>query len=787
MPDFEKEYQKLNDQQRKAVDTIDGPLLVIAGPGTGKTQLLSLRVANILAKTDASPENILCLTFTNKAANNMRQRLGQLIGAPGNRVPIRTFHSFAAELMSLYPEYFWNGASLTHVPDAVQVELITDILSSLPLDNPLALKFAGNYTALSDVQNGLRLAKEAGLTPDKLRSLLKLNLTHIDILEPELVELCSEKLSYKKLDELAEKVATLPDQNVDANTRPLIALTTVIKESFAEARQRDEGTNKTAHVSKWKSKLITTVSGQKGMFEERKRNAWWLALCDVYQKYRDQLHERGFYDYSDMIIEVITQLEQHADMRASAQERYLYVLIDEFQDTNAAQLRLAHLIADHYAAEGKPHIMAVGDDDQSIYKFNGAELSNMLGFRRSYPSSKLVILTDNYRSSQAILDTSEQIISQATERATNIESDIEKNLTARNEPQGKSNIQHVSYPTAEHQYYGMAEKVKHAYHAGGSVAVLARNHDSLRTIAATLQSRDVPIRYEQQQSIFEQEAVQQIVLVAQIANALAMGDEPTANPYLAQLLQHPLWQIKPEMLWNLAITNRRTAHWISSLIDHSDTHLQTLGQWFLWLGRQSSYQPLPRMLEYIIGLKASEHITSPIRQHFLQHTSVDTPYLSALSGTQQLIGLAYEFSQQGRATLADFVRLIEVSQANGRAIVDESLFVSAPEAVELLTVHKAKGLEFDSVFIIDAMDSVWRPNHSGRKPPINLPLKPHGDDIDDYIRLMFVAVTRAKQDVTIGSYFTGGTGNSVLPSAIIRDIIVAEQAALPTPARQLVF
>jgi DNA helicase II / ATP-dependent DNA helicase PcrA len=774
--DFQREYNRLNQQQQKAVDTIDGPLLVIAGPGTGKTQLLSLRVANILARTDASPENVLCLTFTNKAANNMRSRLTSLVGPEGSRVPIRTFHSFAAELMNLYPEFFWNGAKLTNVPDAVQLEIITSILGSLPLSNPLALKFAGAFTGVRDVQDGLRLAKEAGLTPDKLRSLIQLNVKYLDIIEPQLVEICSQKLQYKKLDDFAARVAELPDQTTDETTRPLVALTTVLKESFAAARAKDEGTNKTTHVSKWKARLVTTVNGQKGMFDERKRNAWWLSLCDVYQKYRDHLHTLGYYDYADMIIEVITQLEHHPDMLASAQERFQYVLIDEFQDTNAAQLRLAHLIADHYTAEGKPNIMVVGDDDQSIYKFNGAELSNMLGFRRSYPTCDVVVLTDNYRSSQAVLDFSEQIITQASERVTTREADIQKVLVARNEPKSPGTIRHISYPTADHQYHSIATEIAATFNdKAGSVAVLARSHESLRRVAATLQQANIPIRYEQQQSVLDQEAVQQTMLVARVAVAIASGDQALVNQYLSILLCHPVWKIPAETMWRLAIQNRTRKDWLGSLLEHSDEHLQTMGQWFLWLGQQSQQKPLPRMLEHILGLVASDHMTSPIREYFLQQGTVDTPYIAALSGMRQLLGLAQDFSKQGHSTVSDLIRLVDVTLDNGNVLADESLFVSAPHAVELMTIHKAKGLEFDSIFIIDAMDSIWRPINNGRKPPVNLPLKPSGDDLDDYIRLMFVAVTRAKQNVTISSFYTTTGGEATLPSAIIRDILETDR------------
>jgi DNA helicase-2/ATP-dependent DNA helicase PcrA len=770
MSSFDDDYKKLNAAQKKAVDTIDGAVLVIAGPGTGKTQLLSLRVANILDKSDALPDSILCLTFTNKAANNMQQRVTRLTGPAGHRVMIKTFHSFAAEVMNLYPEYFWNGAALTNVPDAVQLEILTDILSSLPLENPLALKFAGQFTSIRSVQDALKLSKEAGLTPEKLKLLVNLNVKYIDKIEDELVDVCSERLSYKKLDELALRISQLPEQNTDELTRPLIALSTVIKEEFETAHSLDSGTKKTKNTSAWKSRWIKSIEGIKGMHEERKRNDWWLHLSDVYENYRNILHARGFYDYSDMIIEVITQLEQRPDMRADIQEKFQYVLIDEFQDTNAAQLRLAHLVADHEAQEGNPNIMAVGDDDQSIYKFNGAELSNMRGFKRSYPEAKEYILTENYRSSQAVLDFSKLVIEQASERLSTTNPAMTKTLISMNPPKMPSIIEHISYPTKEHEYYGIAKLIGTAK-KNGSVAVLARSHESLRSIASALHQQNVPVRYEQQQNVLEQPLIVQINYVSEIVIALGEGDEATSNKFLPLVLAGTAWQIEPLELWQLAVQNRHNPHWLESMLSSKNGQLQTIAHWLLWLAGEAKTLALPQMLELIIGLRASEHLTSPLRRYYLEADDIDTPYLANISAVRKLTGLAQDFCKQGEAMLADFMRLINVSIENERIITDESLFVTAEDAVELLTVHKAKGLEFDSVFIIDAMESIWKPSSNGRKPPANLPLRPSGDNFDDYVRLMFVAATRAKKDIYIGSYYTSEAGQEALPSAIIRDVL----------------
>ncbi len=773
MGNFSKEYDMLNVEQKKAVDATEGAVLVIAGPGTGKTQLLSLRVANILEKSDSLPQNILCLTFTNKAANNMQLRLSKLVGAAARKVMISTFHSFAAEVMNLYPEYFWQGARLINVPQAVQYEIITNILSALPLDNPLALKFAGQFTSTKDVLDGLRLAKEAGLTPDKLRALIEHNISYINTVESELVEICSERLSYKKLDELALRIEELPMQHTDDLTRPLSALSTVILESFEAAHSADEATAKTRNTSAWKSRWIKSVEGKKGMYDERKRNDWWLALADVYESYRNALHARGFYDFSDMIIEVITQLERRPDMLADIQERFHYVLIDEFQDTNAAQLRLAHLVADSYTSEGNPNIMAVGDDDQSIYKFNGAELSNMLGFTRSYPKAQIFVLTDNYRSSQKVLDVSMEVIKQASERVTTKYAAITKELVAKNPPAASSNIKHLSFPTKEHEYYGVAKAIKLA-HKKGSVAVLARSHDSLRKVALALRSQSVPVRYEQQQSVLEQPIIKQVLLISEIITAISTGDEALVNTYIPKLLTYDTWHITPSILWKLALQNRNNTHWLESMENSTDEYLMSIAQWLLWLAGKSQSEPLVRMLEYIIGLSASEHMTSPLRRHYLEATAVDTPYLAGISAISKLITLAQEFSTHGSASIEDFVRLMRVSHDNNQTITDQSLFVTSSDAVELLTIHKAKGLEFDSVYIVDAMESNWKPSSRGRKAPSNLPLRPAGDNYDDYVRLMFVAMTRAKRDLTIASYYTNEAGDEAVPSSIIRDILPAE-------------
>src|SRR3989338_828610 len=175
MSQFEKRYSQLNPEQKKAVDTIEGPVMVVAGPGSGKTELLSLRVANILRKVDIRPGNILCLTFTDAAAFNMRQRLVGLLGRDAYRVAIHTFHTFGVEVINRYPEYFYNGAIFLPADDATQTEILEGIFQKLDYGNPLHSEHQGRFVYLNPVKKSIEYLKKAGLSPDEFNQILEAN------------------------------------------------------------------------------------------------------------------------------------------------------------------------------------------------------------------------------------------------------------------------------------------------------------------------------------------------------------------------------------------------------------------------------------------------------------------------------------------------------------------------------------------------------------------------------------------------------------------------------------
>jgi ATP-dependent DNA helicase UvrD/PcrA len=423
--------------------------------------------------------------------------------------------------------------------------------------------------------------------------------------------------------------------------------------------------------------------------------------------------------------------------------------------------------------------MAVGDDDQSIFAFNGAELSNMLGFESMYPTAKTVVLTDNYRSTQSVLNAAESIISQADDRLVYRLPELTKKLKAVTE-QSEGNIEHIKYPSREHQLNDIAKRIKQTWESdtNQSLAVLAHNHNSLKRISSFLQEAGVPIRYEQQNNILDQQLVQQVYILAELIDSISLGDTRHANYYLSTLLAYPAWKVDPKDLWKTATENfAKNSSWLDSLLNSSNKGMKSIAEWLLWLSMEAAGEPVPVMVEYLVGLREGKHMLSPLKEYYLSLRDIDSSYLESLSGLSVLQNLIFEFaatSSAGTPKLRDFVRFMRVNKELGRQVVDESWFVSSEKSVQLLTIHKAKGLEFDSVYLLDAIENDWEPRRFGRKPPANLPLQPYGEHFDDYVRLAYVAATRSRRSFIVSSYVNDEKGQKLLSSPIFETINLTE-------------
>jgi len=229
-----------------------------------------------------------------------------------------------------------------------------------------------------------------------------------------------------------------------------------------------------------------------------------------------------------------------------------------------------------------------------------------------------------------------------------------------------------------------------------------------------------------------------------------------------------MWKVSPRALWAQSIENYKGADWLSSMLEHNDSNLKSIAEWLVWLSSEGSYQPLPVIMEYLLGLTGSADYKSPINEYYLHLRKLSNDYLTALSACNRLLSLTYEFSQANtQVKLVDFVQLIKLYRELEKPIVDQSWFINSSEAVELMTIHKAKGLEFDTVVLVDAIESKWKPKNRGRKTPANLPLQSHGEAYDDYIRLLYVAATRAKHSFIVSSYRLDGQGKDMLATPLL--------------------
>jgi len=432
-PDFDQEIARLNPEQSTAVHTLDGPVLVVAGPGSGKTQILSLRVANILRQTDTNTASILCLTFTDAAAVNMKERLRSIIGLEAHTVAVHTYHSFATEVMNQYPEYFFAGIEYQPADPLTKLSVLQSVLEALPLTNPLRSFHPDHgWTYITEIESRIGELKKAGLTAQEYRDVLTQNEEFLGSTGAELEAVMNAhtKINLSMLPELTDILSNITPDTV-TGIADFDSLAAVIQQSFAEALQQIEelGGKKTTPLTAWKNHWFVKNAHKKLELKDSRNQDKLRALAEVYQQFQTAMHQEKLFDFDDMIVDVTEALKQEPELRFALQERYQYFLVDEFQDTSGAQNELLDMLIQSEVTDS-PNIMVVGDDDQSIYKFQGASLQNILHFTSKYPQATVVNMTKNYRSKQPILDYAMQVIAGAGQRLAGLPG-IQKNLESQ--------------------------------------------------------------------------------------------------------------------------------------------------------------------------------------------------------------------------------------------------------------------------------------------------------------------------------------------------------------------
>ena len=777
-------YTALNGAQKQAVDAIDGSVIVLAGPGAGKTQILSLRVAAILEKTDAQPSNILCLTFTDAATKNMRERLTLFIGGAANKVHITTFHSLGSSIIQDNPRYFPFEPGFEPISDIDKKVLLRKILQNMSYKTQFKAQHPKlGWIYIEQIASRVQDLKKEMVTPDEFEALLTKNndfcLKTLDFLAhlPEkkisknnvawvttLLELCQEYC--------CEKLGSWDDFGTLSMAR--------LKNAFAQF----EKTGKTTAISKWKTEFIEKKNA---VFAWRylSQHEQYLDIVTVYREYQKALFDNAWFDYEDMLIKVVAALQEHEDLRYEYQERYQYVLVDEFQDTNQVQLEFIKLLTDHPVHEGNPNLMVVGDDDQAIFKFQGANISNILSFTSSYDQSTRIAMYENYRSPQVILDLATGIISNATQRL-----DTEKKLVSSKKQIEEKPIEYLEYTTQLSQYQHVATRIAELLATGvlpQDIAVIARKHSSLTGLVPHLNHARVPYFYQKRLNVLENNYVIELLNHLTFLHSIS-NNKKIAFELLPQILRCPFWQIPREQIIAIAVEASSTGISWYEVIKNSDfTQSKSVLTYLTELSTLAETTPAQQLFNYLTGattliLADGTEFTSPFKSFYFGSDDIfdvekQGHYLSFLSAVRALLEFVRTMRHTEHVSLTLLLQIISEVESVKSQIMDTSPFNQASSSVNLLTAHGCKGLEFEYVFLVDATQSDWfKPGH-GQKIgfPQNLPLIAEKDDQDDALRLFFVALTRAKRKLVISTFSVSIANKNIEQIGYLAEVIPVQK------------
>ena len=673
---FKEQYNRLNKAQKQAVDTIDGPVMVIAGPGTGKTSILTLRIANILKQTDTSPENILALTFTESGAYAMRKKLVSIVGTDGYKVNVSTFHGFCNDVIKQYPERFPRIIGSTAITEIDQISLMEKIIENndFQMLKPYGDIFFYVKPAISEIRN---LKREA-----------------IDAFGFESIILKQEK----EFNDIPEKVHV-----------------------------------KGAHKGKMKGEYIKI----KERIEKNKE------LLILYKEYEKSLEKGKFYDFEDMIVEVIKTLKTDEDLLLILQENYQYILADEHQDANNAQNAILELLSNFH---DNPNLFIVGDEKQAIYRFQGASLNNFLYFKEKYKNSVVIDLEENYRSTQTILDASHSLISK------NImpEGYVRVSLQSRAE-KGKELIRIFECLNSDSENNFIIEDIKLKIQNGvkaNDIAVLYRDNKDAIGISNVFSKNDIPYRVESDSDILKDENVTKLVSIFELINNLSDEEK------LGKFLFIDFLNIDSIEIYKIFDQARKEKKKLIDLVKENFPELANkISSW----ASLAMNKPFVDVFEIVIR-----------ESGFLEYVLSCDDSLERMSVLETFFNEIKNLSNVKRQYyLFDFIDHIERVREHG--ILTKTGKALEKDGVRLMTAHKSKGLEFEYVYIIGAYDGHWG---NKTKRSFFTTIKNGEGNMDDERRLFYVALTRARKEVTITYPRENSEGKELLPSQFIDEISI---------------
>ena len=587
----------LNQNQQQAVVHEKGPMLVLAGAGSGKTSVLTNRIAYLIEQ-EISPANILAITFTNKAAREMKERVTKLIGPDARYIQISTFHSFGLKILK------------------------------------------ENYEFLGYEKNFIILDSDDTLTV--VKKLMK-----------------------------------------DLNMNP----------KYYNARELR------SKISSAKNELITPEKFKKQEFDEK--------VVTLYKKYCEKLKAGNSVDFDDLLILPIKLFEISPSILNSYQERYQYILIDEYQDTNEAQYVFSKMLSKKYR-----NIFVVGDNDQAIYAFRGANYKNILNFEKDYPDCKIILLEENYRSTKTILNAANSVIKHNKLRK-------DKNLWSNNEEGDKIKYIKTDDEKAEGDY--VVKEIKKLKETGTSyddIAILYRTNAQSRAMEEALLKANIPYRIIGSFYFYNRKEIKDLLCYLRLIN------NPKDDVSLSRVINVP-----KRGIGNVTIAN------ITARAEENNTSLFEA----ITSGKELAFKQLIEELTKMSENKTLTEIVelvlekSGLKQELVEEKTLESEI--RLENLEEFKSITKNYENEyGEVSLDDFLN--EISLVSDVTEHDEG-----NNKVSLMTVHSVKGLEYDDVFIIGMEEGIF--------PHYNSIMEGTNEAIEEERRLCYVAITRAKKKLWI--------------------------------------
>ena len=723
---FKQALASLNENQLKAVNQLDGPVLVIAGPGTGKTQILAARIGKILLDTDTQAHNILCLTYTEAGAVAMRKRLFEFIGPEAYRVNIYTFHAFCNDIIQENLDYF-GKLELDVLSDLERIDLFRKLVNSFDKDHPLK-RFRGDvYYEIKRLQNLFATMKR---------------------------EDWSGEFISDKIDEYIE----------------------LVKDS-------EPGSSYYADY-KYQKKYKDKQPGElKPVFNTLLESLEKLrAAAKEFPAYRKLMQQMNRYDYDDMILWVLEAFKKDEYLLLNYQERFQYVLVDEYQDTSGSQNELIQLLISYWDT---PNIFVVGDDDQSIFRFQGANVQNIEAYHATYAHQLYqVMLTDNYRSSQHILDTARVLIEQNKERVKL--QGLSKHLLAKNAAYAHSEVKPVirAYGSQFQEFAHVSRQVEELISQGVApqeIAIIYKEHRSGEELARYFQLKDIAVNTKKKVNILTEPFGKKII------NLLRYVAAEKQFPYsgdglLFELMHYDFYQIDPMDIAKFSVE--------VSLQNHDAKERTSIRRKLYELARKPAaelnteslkqIQRLSNDLEYWIKEAANLTLHNlfekmMVRGGLLAYVlqSADKTWLMQML-TSIFNFLKDESRKKPDLSLVEFVGLLDSLEEHDLPLsLTQAIFNET--GVHFLTCHSSKGLEFDYVFLVGANRNVWeekRKNTSGeyKLPDTVFSSLANTSDLEELRRLFYVAITRARKELLISYVNEDTKGKPQEPTLFIGEI-----------------